>query len=69
MPDKYVCTVKYTYEDETTQVKISVGLTDKITNRMGLVFAAMYGVCQCTGARVWTEVLVLKTTRRTMKQL
>ena len=36
VPEKYVRLVKDTYEDARTQVKTSVGLTGKITVRVGL---------------------------------
>ena len=36
VPEKYVRLVKYTYEDARTQVKTSIGLTGKITVRVGL---------------------------------
>ena len=36
MSDKYVRLVKDTYDDARTQVKTSIGLTDKITVRVGL---------------------------------
>ena len=36
VPEKYVCLVKDTYEDARTQVKTSIGLTGKITVRVGL---------------------------------
>ena len=36
VPEKYVRLVKDTYEDARTQVKTSIGLTGKITVRVGL---------------------------------
>ena len=36
VPEKYVHFMKDTYEDARTQVKTSIGLTDKITVRVGL---------------------------------
>ena len=36
VPEKYVRLVKDTYEDARTQVKTSIGLTGKITARVGL---------------------------------
>ena len=36
VPEKYVRLVKDTYEDTRTQVKTSIGLTGKITVRVGL---------------------------------
>ena len=36
VPEKYVRLAKYTYEDARTQVKTSIGLTGKITVRVGL---------------------------------
>ena len=36
VPGKYVFFVKYTYEDARTQRKTSVGVTGKITVRVGL---------------------------------
>ena len=36
VPGKYVRLVKYTYEDARTQVNTSIGLTGKITVRVGL---------------------------------
>ena len=36
VPEKYVRIVKDTYEDARTQVKTSIGLTSKITVRVGL---------------------------------
>ena len=35
VPEKYVLLVKDTYEDARTQVKTSVGITDKIIVRVG----------------------------------
>ena len=37
VPEKYVRLVKDTYEDARTQVKTSIGLTGKITVRVGLL--------------------------------
>ena len=36
VPDNYVRLVKDRYEDARTQVKTSIGVTDKITVRVGL---------------------------------
>ena len=36
VPEKYVRLVKYTYDDSRTQVKTSIGVTGKITVRVGL---------------------------------
>ena len=36
VPEKYVRLVKDTYEDARTQVKTRIGVTDKITVKVGL---------------------------------